>query len=33
MSTLILLSCLWEWSGGVMVLDKLPVPGGPTNLV
>ena len=22
----------WGWSGGVMVLGKLPVPGRPTNL-
>ena len=28
------MSCLiiWGWSGGVMVLGKLPVPGRPTNL-
>ena len=23
---------LWGWSGGAKVLDKLPVPGRPTNL-
>ena len=23
----------WEWSGGAMVLDKLPVPGRPTILI
>ena len=22
----------WGWSSGVMVLDKLPVPGRPINL-
>ena len=22
----------WGWSGGAMVLDKLPVPGRPTAL-
>ena len=22
----------WGWSGGAVVLGKLPVPGGPTNL-
>ena len=22
----------WVWSGGAMVLGKLPVPGRPTNL-
>ena len=22
----------WGWSGGAMVLGKLPVPGRPTNL-
>ena len=22
----------WGWSGGAKVLDKLPVPGRPTNL-
>ena len=27
------LSCFcWGWSGGAMVLGKLPVPGRPTNL-
>ena len=24
--------CLWGWSGGAMVLGKLPVLGRPTNL-
>ena len=23
----------WGWSGGAMVLGKLPVPGRPTNLI
>ena len=23
----------WGWSGGAMVLDKLPVPGRPTILI
>ena len=23
---------VWGWSGGAMVLGKLPVPGRPTNL-
>ena len=26
-------SCLWGWSGGAMVLGKLPVPGRPTILI
>ena len=24
--------CCWGWSGGAMVLGKLPVPGRPTSL-
>ena len=24
---------LWGWSGGAMVLGKLPVPGRPTSLI
>ena len=27
-----LFSFSWGWSGGAMVLGKLPVPGHPTNL-
>ena len=26
-------SSLWGWSGGAMVLGKLPVPGRPTILI
>ena len=26
------LCSVWGWSGGAMVLGKLPVPGRPTNL-
>ena len=32
MSCFSFLSALWEWSGGAMVLGKLPVPGRPTYL-
>ena len=30
LSSILLLTCICEWSGGAMVLNKLPVPGRPT---
>ena len=29
----VLFECQWGWSGGAMLLGKLPVPGRPTILI